>query len=94
MALPTSVFSAKSDQAHTKFCLKVRTLVVPYWRSAAFWPLISWSEEQFVKDSWLVPAYEDLVLPGLSGNTLPSNTAIIALRLVFGPPDSPPVGWQ
>ena len=57
------------------------TLVVPFWKSAVFWPFVCYGGENFVKD-WVLldPNVEVLVLPGLAGSQLPVGTALLALR--------------
>ena len=69
---------------HAQKCACVGTLVVPFWKSAVFWPFVCYGGEKFydfVKD-WVLlgPNVEVLVLPGLAGSQLPVGTALLALR--------------
>ena len=75
---------------HARVCEAVGTLIVPYWPSAPFWPLVHpavGSFANFVTDVRDIPLSELLILPGLSGSSLFDgqipNTKVLALRCNF-----------
>ncbi len=64
---------------HAQVCAAIGTLVVPFWPSAPFWPLICPAEGQFasfVTEFRDLPLWPSLFLPGLS--------RVLALRCEFG----------
>ena len=75
---------------HAETCKAQGTLVVPFWESAPFWPLL-WPESKgwapFIVDIRSLPLSEWLVRPGRSGSHLFSrkfpNTAAPAMRMDF-----------
>ena len=75
---------------HAECCKAQGTLVVPFWESAPFWPLLyhharGWAP--FVKGWLSLPLSEQLVRPGRSGSSLFKgmfpNTEVMAIRLDF-----------
>lgn len=67
---------------HAELCRAKGTLVIPWWPSAPFWPLLytGCSFAPFVKGSYMVG---DVLVQGRSGACLPSNTQVLALRICF-----------
>ena len=75
---------------HAKVCGCVGTLVIPWWKSAPFWPLLAPEEGiflYFVQEVIPLPFIEGLIVPGRSGMTLSVGNAqtpsFLALRLNF-----------
>ena len=77
---------------HAECCKAQGTLVVPYWESASFWPLVythhhSGGWALFVSECFLLPLSAQLIRPGRSGSTLFKgkfpNTNVLAMRLKF-----------
>lgn len=74
---------------HAKNCGCVGTLVVPVWKSAAYWPMLCpdgtyWAE--FVTGVSQLPQTPEVFLPGLRGASLFKgcpNTPVVVLRLRF-----------
>ena len=75
---------------HAECCKAQGTLVVPWWESAPFWPLLcptggEWAS--FGVDYGTLPLSEELIRPGRTGSALFGgkfpNTAVIALRVDF-----------
>ena len=75
---------------HAECCKAHRTLVVPFWESAPFWPLLyhharGWAP--FVKRWLSLPLSEQLIRPGRSGSSLFKgkfpNTEVMAIRMDF-----------
>ena len=71
-------------------CEAAGTLIVPYWPSGPFWPLVhpsAGSFAEFVTERRELPLSELLILPGLSGSSLfhgeMPNTKVLALRCNF-----------
>ena len=66
-------------------------MVVPWWPSAAYWPLLCPSNTgfiaKFVREARKLPQVNSLFLPGLSGATLFNgevpNTKVLALHCNF-----------
>ena len=74
---------------HAQGTQAVGTLVAPQWYSAPYWPLLfpdGSHPAEFVKEIMVLPTYESLILPGISGaslfNGIP-NMEVWALRLDF-----------
>lgn len=74
---------------HMRNCKAVGTLVVPFWPSAIFWPLLMESTTKFnsfVQDSWVFPAVKESFESG-SGlsmfGTRDLNFDMLALRISF-----------
>ena len=76
---------------HAQACRAVRSMVVPWWPSAAFWPLLCSSNTgffaKFVREVRELPQVDSLFLPGLSDAVLFNgevlNTKVLALRCNF-----------
>ena len=75
---------------HARGCEAAGTLIVPYWPSGPFWPLVhpsAGSFAEFVTERRELPLSELLILPGLSGSSLfhgeMPNTKVLALRCNF-----------
>ena len=72
---------------HAQLCAYDGSLIVRYWRSGVFWPLLcNASQDQFLSFVKGVVGFEpreDLVVPGLSGGSLPDNTDLLAIRFDF-----------
>lgn len=74
---------------HARSCGATGTLIVPFWVSAPFWPLICPRGTEFaemVADVVQLPWSSDLIVPGLSGASLFRgqkwpNTGVLALRM-------------
>ena len=75
---------------HAQACSAIGTLVVPYWPSASFWPMLCppmGQFEKFIVEVWELPRIRELFLPGRSGIALFNgevpNTKVLALRCEF-----------
>ena len=75
---------------HAQRCKAEGTMIVPYWESAPFWPILCpWGStfESFVVAWCDLPSVENLFIPGHSGAVLfggdAPNTRVLALRLCF-----------
>ena len=74
---------------YAKVCGCVGTLVIPWWKSAPFWPLLAPKDffSYFVQEVVPLPFIEDLIVPGRPGMTLSVGNAqtpsFLALRLNF-----------
>ena len=73
---------------HALACKAKGTLIVPLWKSAAYWPLLCPDGNnlvEFVEDWYDLPLCDSLFLPGKSGELLFKgrfpNTRVLALRL-------------
>ena len=75
---------------HAERCRAQGTLVVPWWESAPFWPLLytdvnGWAS--FVSDCVALPLSEQLIQQGRSGSALFNgkfpNTEVTVLRIEF-----------
>ena len=73
---------------HAESCHSQGTLIVPFWKSAVFWPMICPEGEQFAQfiiDSMVIAPVPGMILPGIAGAQLfkggVPNTEILALRL-------------
>ena len=76
---------------HAQACGAEESMVVPWWPSAAYWPLLCPSDTgffaKFVRKGRKLPQVNSLFLPGLSGATLFNgevpNSKVLALRCNF-----------
>ena len=73
---------------HAQVCKAKGTLIVPLWKSAAFWPLLCPNGKDFDNfvENWCdLPPFESLFLPGKSGEALfkgkVPNTRVLAVRI-------------
>ena len=78
--------------AHAQMCAAHGTLIVPEWPSAAFWPVLHATPEQFAVFVVVIqelPLSESLILPGSLDSSLfhsnMLNTEVLALRCDFVP---------
>ena len=74
---------------HAQVTGALGTLVVPQWYSAPYWPLLfpdGIHPAEFVKELLVLPVWQSLILPGVSGSSLFNgnpNVEMLALRLDF-----------
>ena len=68
---------------HAQCCACEGTVIVLYWRSAVFWPLLVDKHDQYASFVIQLEPSEFLVVPGLSGGKLPAHTALLAIRFDF-----------
>ena len=73
---------------HAKVCSSEGTLVIPFWVSAAFWPMICPQGDGFagfVHGAIQLPgSIDNLIVPGKRGATLDiKNSHMLALRISF-----------
>ena len=71
-------------------CGAVGTLILPYWPSASFWPMLCPSGDGFISevlDSIDLPTFKDAYIPGKSSKAIFGNVDLtfrmLALRLDF-----------
>ena len=74
---------------YAKACKASGTLLVPYWPSAVFWPMVCAESDKFadfVLEVFELPQVEDTIVPGRRGHSIAAanpNFRILALRFQF-----------